>query len=111
MVKTVVLSMVKICPLLQVKESKNLNVMCVLIFRMKEQLIRELVKTGKDAEQMNKQYADKVTALEKVSWKKEARKGELRAFKIAVTSEINKENLIRACILIFRMKVKLENVS
>ena len=44
--------------------------MCVLIIRMKEQLIRELVKTGKDAEQMNKQYADKVTALEKVSWKK-----------------------------------------
>ena len=36
---------------------------------MKEQLIRELVKTGKDAEQMNKQYAEKVQALEKVlSW-------------------------------------------
>lgn len=34
--------------------------------RMKEQLIRELVKTGKDAEQMNKQYADKIAALEKV---------------------------------------------
>ena len=33
---------------------------------MKEQLIRELVKTGKDADQMNKQYADKVAALEQV---------------------------------------------
>ena len=35
---------------------------------MKEQLIRELVKTGKDAEQMNKQYAEKIAALEKVSF-------------------------------------------
>ena len=34
---------------------------------MKEQLIRELVKTGKDADQMNKQYADKVAALEQVN--------------------------------------------
>jgi putative heme degradation protein len=33
---------------------------------LKEQLIRELVKTGKDAEQMNKHYAGKVAALEKV---------------------------------------------
>ncbi|XP_076451061.1 kinesin-like protein KIF27 [Babylonia areolata] len=33
--------------------------------RMKEQLICELVKTGKDAELMNKQYAEKIKALEK----------------------------------------------
>ncbi|KAL4224634.1 Kinesin-like protein kif27 [Mactra antiquata] len=33
--------------------------------KLKEQLIRELVKTGKDAEQMNKQYAGKISALEK----------------------------------------------
>ncbi|XP_067655399.1 kinesin-like protein KIF27 [Haliotis asinina] len=33
--------------------------------RMKEQLIRELVRSGKDAELMNKQYADKIKALEK----------------------------------------------
>ena len=34
--------------------------------RMKGQLIKELVKTGKDAEQMNKQYVEKISALEKV---------------------------------------------
>ncbi|KAK3104146.1 hypothetical protein FSP39_024813, partial [Pinctada imbricata] len=33
--------------------------------RMKEQLIKELVRNGKDAEAMNKQYADKIKALEK----------------------------------------------
>ncbi|XP_033751505.1 LOW QUALITY PROTEIN: kinesin-like protein KIF27 [Pecten maximus] len=33
--------------------------------KMKEQLIRELVKTGKDSESMNKQYAEKIRALEK----------------------------------------------
>lgn len=33
--------------------------------RLKEQLIRELVKTGKDAEQMSKQYGDKIALLEK----------------------------------------------
>ena len=33
---------------------------------MKEQLIRELVKTGKDAETLNKQYADKIKNLMKV---------------------------------------------
>ena len=33
---------------------------------MKEQLICELVKTGKDAELMNKQYAEKIKALERV---------------------------------------------
>ena len=33
---------------------------------MKEQLIRELVKTGKDADHMNKKYAEKIKALEKV---------------------------------------------
>ena len=36
--------------------------------KMKEQLIRELVKSGKDAELMNKQYADKIKGLEKVSF-------------------------------------------
>lgn len=35
--------------------------------RMKEQLIKELVKTGKDAETLNKQYADKIKHLERVS--------------------------------------------
>lgn len=34
--------------------------------RMKEQLIKELVKTGKDAETLNKQYADKIKHLERV---------------------------------------------
>ena len=33
---------------------------------MKEQLIRELVKTGKDAETLNKQYAEKIKHLERV---------------------------------------------
>ncbi|WAR03106.1 KIF27-like protein [Mya arenaria] len=33
--------------------------------RMKEQLIKELVKTGKNAELINKQYAEKIQALEK----------------------------------------------
>ena len=33
---------------------------------MKEQLIRELVKNGKDAETLNKQYADKIKNLMKV---------------------------------------------
>lgn len=35
--------------------------------RMKEQLIKELVKTGKDAETLNKQYADKIKHIERVS--------------------------------------------
>jgi len=44
-----------------------MNVFCVsCIIRLKEQLIRELVKTGKDSESMNKLYADKIKALEKV---------------------------------------------
>ena len=38
----------------------------LVVCRMKEQLICELVKTGKDAELMNKQYAEKIKALEKV---------------------------------------------
>lgn len=42
--------------------------------KMKEQLIRELVKTGKDSESMNKQYAEKIKALEK---EKEKVKGDL----------------------------------
>ena len=33
---------------------------------MKEQLIKELVRNGKDAEAMNKQYAEKIKAIEKV---------------------------------------------
>ncbi|XP_048780280.1 kinesin-like protein KIF27 isoform X2 [Ostrea edulis] len=33
--------------------------------RMKEQLIRELVKSGKDAETLNKQYAEKIKHLER----------------------------------------------
>ncbi|XP_035825943.1 kinesin-like protein KIF27 isoform X2 [Aplysia californica] len=42
--------------------------------RMKEQLIRELVKSEKDAELMNKQYAEKIKGLEK---EKEAAKKDL----------------------------------
>ncbi|GFS19591.1 kinesin-like protein KIF27 [Elysia marginata] len=42
--------------------------------RMKEQLIKELVKSEKDAELMNKQYADKIKGLEK---EKESAKQEL----------------------------------
>ncbi|XP_059168452.1 kinesin-like protein KIF27 isoform X2 [Physella acuta] len=42
--------------------------------RMKEQLIRELVKSEKDAELMNKQYAEKIKGLEK---EKETAKKEL----------------------------------
>ncbi|XP_021353306.1 kinesin-like protein KIF27 [Mizuhopecten yessoensis] len=42
--------------------------------KMKEQLIKELVKTGKDSETMNKQYAEKIRALEK---EKEKVKGDL----------------------------------
>ncbi|KAK5935211.1 hypothetical protein CgunFtcFv8_020594 [Champsocephalus gunnari] len=33
--------------------------------RMKEELIKELVKTGKDAQALNKQYSHKITALER----------------------------------------------
>jgi len=33
---------------------------------MKEQLIKELVKTSKNAEQVNRHYAQKIEALEKV---------------------------------------------
>lgn len=39
----------------------------IFVFRMKEQLIRELVKSGKDAETLNKQYAEKIKHLERVS--------------------------------------------
>uniref|UniRef100_A0AAQ4Q6D1 Kinesin family member 7 n=1 Tax=Gasterosteus aculeatus aculeatus TaxID=481459 RepID=A0AAQ4Q6D1_GASAC len=35
-----------------------------LTIRMKEELIKELVKTGKDAQALNKQYSHKITALE-----------------------------------------------
>lgn len=45
------------------KKDTSLSLLC---FRLKEQLIRELVKTGKDAESVNKQYANKIHALEKV---------------------------------------------
>ena len=33
---------------------------------MKEQLIKELVKTSKDAQSMNKEYQNKIQNLEKV---------------------------------------------
>ncbi len=33
---------------------------------MKEQLIKELVKTGKEASVMNKQYEDRIKGLERV---------------------------------------------
>lgn len=46
---------------------QQLDIVVIYCYRMKEQLIKELVKTGKDAEQMNKQYAEKVHALEKVT--------------------------------------------
>ena len=45
---------------------KNLLLFSSFFFRMKEQLIKELVKSEKDAELMNKQYADKIKGLEKV---------------------------------------------
>ena len=35
-------------------------------YRMKEQLIKELVKTGREATVMNKQYEDKIKGLERV---------------------------------------------
>ncbi|KAM6950537.1 kinesin-like protein kif7 isoform 5-T7 [Lycodopsis pacificus] len=35
-----------------------------LTIRMKEELIKELVKTGKDAQALNRQYSHKITALE-----------------------------------------------
>ncbi|KAG7481860.1 kinesin KIF7 [Solea senegalensis] len=35
-----------------------------LTIRMKEELIKELVKTGKDAQALNRQYSQKITALE-----------------------------------------------
>jgi len=47
---------------------KDLHI-CNILFdfiRLKEQLIRDLVKTGKDADLMNKKYAEKIKALEKV---------------------------------------------
>ena len=50
------------------------SVLIVLIMinrhRLKEQLIRELVKSEKDAGLMNKQYAEKIKGLEKVSFRK-----------------------------------------
>ena len=33
---------------------------------MKEQLIKELVKTGKETSSMNKQYEDRIKGLERV---------------------------------------------
>ncbi|KAM9817173.1 kinesin-like protein kif7 [Neosynchiropus ocellatus] len=35
-----------------------------ITIRMKEELIKELVKTGKDAQSLNRQYSNKITALE-----------------------------------------------
>ncbi len=38
---------------------------------MKEQLIKELVKTGKEATTMNRQYEDRIINLEKVTFTSE----------------------------------------
>ncbi|CAL1543407.1 unnamed protein product [Lymnaea stagnalis] len=51
--------------------------------RMKEQLIRELVRSEKDAELMNKQYAEKIKGLEK---EKEAAKKDLTEVQKALQS-------------------------
>ncbi|XP_047220040.1 kinesin-like protein kif7 isoform X1 [Girardinichthys multiradiatus] len=49
------------CGLLQAQQKiRELSV----TIRMKEELIRELVKTGKDAQALNKQYSHKISALE-----------------------------------------------
>lgn len=56
--------------------------------RMKEQLIKELVKTGKDAETLNKQYADKIKHLER---EKEKTRSELEETQKVLTDlESNK---------------------
>ncbi|XP_061178029.1 kinesin-like protein KIF27 isoform X2 [Saccostrea echinata] len=56
--------------------------------RMKEQLIKELVKTGKDAEVLNKQYAEKIKHLEK---EKEKTKSDLEeTHKLLTELETNK---------------------
>ncbi|KAH3886113.1 hypothetical protein DPMN_010114 [Dreissena polymorpha] len=57
--------------------------------RMKEQLIRELVKTSKNAEQVNKQYAEKIDALEK---EKEIVKQELAETQKMLTGIESKEH-------------------
>lgn len=53
---------------------------------MKEQLICELVKSGKDAELMNKQYAEKIKALEKVCTCGSAASPELQMFYATICS-------------------------
>ncbi|XP_045174185.2 kinesin-like protein KIF27 isoform X3 [Mercenaria mercenaria] len=55
---------IKQAQLKMLESNKKIRDLAINI-KLKEQLIRELVKTGKDAEQMNKQYAGKIAALEK----------------------------------------------
>ena len=42
----------------------------LFVDRLKEELIRELVKTGKESEALNKTYYQKIKKLEKVSCKR-----------------------------------------
>ena len=51
---------------------QNLKLPIITLFacRLKEELIRELVKTGKESEAMNKKYSEKIKRLEKVRARK-----------------------------------------
>ena len=52
---------------LEVRQSSQKMRDLSINIRMKEQLIRELVKSSRDAHVMNEQYKEKIDAMEKVS--------------------------------------------
>ena len=60
----------------------------MLICRYKEQLIKQLVKTGHEAEQMNKQYTGQLHALEE---EKSAALSELSSLQKALDEAIARE--------------------
>ena len=51
---------------LEVRQSTQKMRDLAINIKMKEQLIRELVKSSRDAQSMNEQYKEKLTAMEKV---------------------------------------------
>ncbi|GFO31121.1 kinesin-like protein kif27, partial [Plakobranchus ocellatus] len=78
--------------------------------RMKEQLIKELVKSEKDAEMMNKQYADKIKGLEK---EKECAKQELSEVQRALQQleARDKSEISNAAKLEMDFKKKIEDAK
>ncbi|RUS90634.1 hypothetical protein EGW08_001631 [Elysia chlorotica] len=78
--------------------------------RMKEQLIKELVKSEKDAELMNKQYADKIKGLEK---EKQGAKQELNEVQRALQQleARDKSEISNAAKLEMDFKKKIEDAK